>query len=130
MLYTEQYTKNGDWRRVRDSGGEPWWRRLPAEWREMAVPPLSYDVFREAELEAERMFGYDPDGRVCYYAHRYVLREPRSDDGEDFYSAAAYAESVAAWLLRDERWLIHRIVRVGEDCDGQSFYSFSDCMPR
>jgi hypothetical protein len=96
----------------------------------MAVPPLSFDLFREEQLEAERVFGYDADGMACYYAHRYQLREPRSDDGEEFYAAPSYGESVVAWLLRDERWLIHRIVRVGEHGEGQSFYSFSESMPR
>ena len=130
MLYTLQHTKKGDRRRVCDSGEQAWWHRLPAEWREMVVSPLSFDLFREAQLEAERVFGYAPDGLACYYAHHYLLQEPRSDDGEEFYAAAAYAESVVAWLLRDGRWLIHRIVRVGEDCDGQAFYSFSESMPR
>lgn len=130
MLYTTQHIKAGNRRRVSDSGDQPWWRNLPTEWRDMVVTPLAFDLFREADLDAERVFGYDHDGVACYYAHRYVLREPRSDDGEEFYAAPAYAESVSAWLLRDERWLIHRIVRVGEDCGGRGFYSFSESMPR
>lgn len=130
VLYTTIHTKKGDRRRVSDSGDQPWWHRLPAQWRDMVVAPLAFDLFREPELDAERVFGYDPDGKACYYAHRYLLREPRSDDGEEFYAAAAYAESVTAWLLRDERWLIHRCVHVDDDFDGRGFYSFSEHMPR
>lgn len=130
MLYTQQHTKMGNRRRVCDSGDQRWWERLPAPWREMALPPLYFDLFRDEQLKAERVFGYDADDSACYYAHRYQLQEPRSDDGEEFYAATAYAESVAAWLLRDGRWLIHRVVRVGEDCNGQAFYSFSESMPR
>lgn len=130
MFCTASHIRTGDRRRAADSGEQPWWGRLPVEWRDVVVVPLSFDLFREAELDAERVFGYDPDGEACYYAHRYVLREPRSDDGEEFYAAAAYAESVAAWRLRDQRWLIHRTVQPGQDCAGQSFYSFSESMPR
>ncbi len=130
MLYTTIHKKEGDRRRVSDSGEQPWWQALPVEWRDMAVVPLYFDLFRECELDAERVFGYDPDGVACYYAHSYLVREPRSDDGEEFYAAPAYGESVVAWLLRDRRWLIHRTVRVGEDCAGRGFYSFSESMPR
>jgi hypothetical protein len=130
LLYTQQYIKNGGRRRLRDSGEQPWWTHLPDEWREQVVKPLAFDVFREQELEAARVFGYDPDGLPCYYAHRYRLHGPRKDRAGASGNASSYAEAVVAWLLRDERWLIHRTVRVGENSAAQSFYSFSETMPR
>ena len=53
----------------------------------------------------------------------------RSDDDEEFYQVAAYAEALTAWRMRDGRWLIHRLIsREGER--GNGFYSFGDRMPR
>jgi hypothetical protein len=126
VLYVQQYIKNGGCRRLRDSGERPWWSCLPDEWRGQVIEPLAFEVFREHELEAARVFGYDPDGAPCYYAHRFRLHEPGAAGG----TALSYAEEVVAWLLRDERWLIHRTVRVGENGEAQSFYSFSETMPR
>ncbi|THG77213.1 hypothetical protein E5198_16795 [Pseudomonas sp. A-1] len=67
---------------------------------------------------------------ACYYTHDFRVEELRTDDDEEFYVCTLYGESLAAWLLRDGRWLIHRIVRNDEHCEGQAFYSFSPAMPR
>ena len=108
----------------------PWRAFLPAEWRSMVSAPLAFRHYEEPELEALRVFGEDEDGAACYYAHRYLIRDLRSDDGEEFYLAPAYGESITAWRLRDGRWLVHRVVSVGEEVGaGQGFYSFSESMP-
>lgn len=109
----------------------PWQTALPAEWRAAAVAPLDFAIHREHEMEASRTLGYDADGQPCYYHHRYFLDAPRSDDDEEFYAAVLYGEEVEAWRLRDERWLVWRQVRNGEDCQGgRGFYSFCERMPR
>jgi hypothetical protein len=108
-----------------------WQQALPAEWRTAALAPLTFAVHREYEIPASRIFGYDADGVPCYYRHDFVLGAPRSDDDEEFYEAVIYGEEVEAWRLRDERWLVWRIVRQGEDCGSpRGFYSFSERMPR
>jgi len=111
---------------------DPDWRQaLPAEWRSAAIAPLNFAIHREYEMPASRTLGYDEDGLPCYYRHAFVLGAPYSDDDEEFYAAVVYGEEVHAWRLRDERWLIWRIVR--EDGDGRGncgFYSFSEEMPR
>lgn len=110
---------------------DAWLAYLPAEWRDMVVEPLDFDEHREYEIAARRCFGYDVDGETCYYAHGYVLNESRSDDDEDFYQVVAYSETVHAWRLRDDRWLIHRIVHhCGEGAPGTGFYSFAEQCPR
>jgi hypothetical protein len=97
----------------------------------MAVVPLDFVEHREYEVAARRCFGYDADGEACYYAHGYALKELRSDDDEDFYQIVTYGETVHAWRLRDERWLVHRIVhRCGEGAPGRGFYSFAEHCPR
>lgn len=111
---------------------EPDWQNgLPAEWRVAAIAPLHFATFREYEIPASRTLGYDEDGLPCYYHHSYVLGELRSDDDEEFYEHIAYGEEVEAWRLRDERWLIWRIVHEDGVCRGnRGFYSFSERMPR
>lgn len=128
-LYTQEPKKPGYTSRgVEDFA---WWAALPAEWREMIQPPLYCDVFREPELAATRVFGYDADASACFYRHEYTLYEDRSDDGEEFYPAIVHAERLIAWRLRDERWLICRAIG-GEEglAQARQFYSFSETMPR
>lgn len=118
-------------RRPRELPDPDWQQALPAEWRAAAVAPLSFAIHREYEMPACRSFGYDADGAPCYYRHAFLLGAPRSDDDEEFYEAVVYGEEVEAWRLRDERWLVWRIVRQDEDCRApRGFYSFSEQMPR
>ncbi len=108
-----------------------WLMFLPAEWRSMVIEPIYFKQHREYEIAASRSFGYDADDCTCYYAHRYALNEIRSDDDEDFYEVVAYGESVHAWRLRDERWLIYRIAHTaGDSTPGRGFFSFADRHPR
>ena len=108
-----------------------WLAYLPSEWREMAITPLDFVEYHEYEVAASRCLGYDVDGQTCYYAHGYALNEPRSDDDEEFYQVVVYSESVHAWRLRDDRWLIHRIVHhCGEGAPGRGFYSFAERCPQ
>ena len=108
-----------------------WLACLPGAWREMVVEPLDFVEHREYEMAASRCFGHDVDGEVCYYAHGFALNETRSDDDEDFYQVVAYSEAVNAWRLRDERWLIHRVIhQCGEGAPGRGFYSFAEQCPR
>jgi hypothetical protein len=106
-----------------------WRRDVPKEWQRLVVAPLSIERFRDYEMAAERLIGRDEDEQPCYCSSRFVVMETRSDDDEEFYQVAAYAESLKAWRLRDGRWLIHRLItREGEH--GSGFYSFSETMPR
>lgn len=97
----------------------------------MVVAPVDFTQHREYEIAAARHFGYDDGGQHCYYQHDYLLTETRSDDDEDYYQVVTHSETVRAWRLRDERWLIYRHVRQGEHCStGRGFYSFADHPPR
>jgi hypothetical protein len=109
----------------------PDWRdRLPAAWQGEVLTPVSFEVHRDAELAAARCFGYDARRSACYYAHHYAVTEWRSDDDEEFYLCTLYGETLAAWRLRDGRWLVHRRVCNDEQGEGHGFYSFSPAMPR
>ncbi|THF64699.1 hypothetical protein E6C76_11660 [Pseudothauera nasutitermitis] len=117
--------------------GVPWRREprwadgLPAAWREQVVAPLDFEVHRDVELSARRVFGRDADGRKCYYAHAWMMTAPCTDDDEEFYLQPTAGESVTAWLLRDERWLVRKVVIGNDGCaPSQPFYVFSESMPR
>ena len=108
-----------------------WLEHLPPEYRELVIAPLDIRHYRDDELAAERFVGEDEDNAPCFTAHRFNLFEPRSDDGEEFYSVLAYGESLAAWRLRDERWLIWREIMSEENCgEARSFYCLAQTMPR
>lgn len=108
-----------------------WQEHLPREWRELVVAPLVLRRYRDYEMAADRVVGEDGEGRACYTAHRFMLTEPRSDDGEEFYAVLTYGEELAAWRLRDERWLVWREERAEERCEqARSFYCLAQEMPR
>lgn len=108
-----------------------WLTHLPHPWREQVVAPLEFEVFREYEMAAERVMGYDEDGQPCYCAHSVLIPELRSDDDEEYYEIVTYAEQVSSWRLRDGRWLTYRLAG-GVDCTLplNGFYSFGTQMPR
>jgi hypothetical protein len=129
MLYTEHASASR--RSTRDTQDVAWSGQLPSAWKDLVVAPISFDIFQEFEIVADRTLGYDEDHRACYCAARYVLSELRSDDDDVFYEEPVYVESLLAWRLRDERWLIFRKV-IGNYGLGaaHSFFSFSDSLPR
>jgi hypothetical protein len=108
-----------------------WCSGLPAKWRDAVVVPLEMKTHRDYEADAVRTLGRDEDGELCFSTHRYVLRELRSDDGDDFFLAPIYGEALRAWRLRDGRWLLHRIVAVGEELENaRGFFALSESAPR
>lgn len=124
--------------RPQSSGPKPsrdclpdWLSGLPAAWRDRVVAPGTFRVFREYEVPARRLIGYDEQGQPCYCVYDYRLIDLRSDDDEEFYQALAYGESVTAWRLNDARWLVHRCVEaLGEEGGRDSDFSVEEWMPR
>lgn len=112
----------------------PDWRSvLPREWAASVVEPRAFSRFRDDEIFSERVLGHEHEGEdsPCYCEHYFVLTDVRSDDDETYFLAPTYGEHLVAWRLTDGRWLIHRRVTHGEDCQQyQSFFSFADEMPR
>ena len=108
-----------------------WNRLLPTHWADLAEAPLHFSHYSEYEIAAERTVGYDADDRPCFTAYRFTLTSPASDDDETFYPIVTHSEEMAAWRLRDERWLVWREVHADEDCQSaRSFYSLAQGMPR
>ena len=107
-----------------------WLAYLPTEWRETVEPPLYFEQYSEYEIRAERTLGYDANDQHCFTAHRYVLTSLASDDDEEFYELVTYSEEMAAWRLRDERWLVYRRISTNNCNQSRSFYALSPDMPR
>lgn len=107
-----------------------WLEHLPGEWRETVEAPLYFEQYREYEINAERAVGYDADDRPCFATHRFLLTRLVSDDDEEFYEVVAYAEEMAAWRMRDGRWLVYRRNSANQGGKPRSFYAFSAAMPR
>lgn len=102
----------------------PWSQDLPDTWRVLTREPLDFKIYREPALAAERVFGLDEDGLACFYFHRYLVPPPKSRRG-----GQALGETLSAWRLADQRWLIHRVLIQGEQSGGRGFYTLSETMP-
>ncbi|HEX5394575.1 MAG TPA: hypothetical protein VFW68_14930 [Rhodocyclaceae bacterium] len=108
---------------------ESWSAGLPALWRDAVVVPLDYRSFRDYEVQARRVVGYDESGEPCFSRYTYRHDALRSDDGEEFYEEIVHAEIGRSWRLRDGRWLTWRRVEHGWG-EERGFFSFSEEMPR
>lgn len=113
-----------------DSNAPVWIRHLPDGWQDAIEAPLYFEHYSEYEISAERSVGYDADNRPCFTAHRVLLTSLASDDDEEFYEIVTYSEELAAWRLRDERWLVYRAISTGNCNQSRGFYTFSPDMPR
>lgn len=107
-----------------------WDRHLPPGWRDAVEIPLYFNQYSEYEISAERSVGYDADDAPCFTAHRFQLTSLASDDDEEFYEVVSYSEELAAWRLRDERWLVFRQTSSNNCSASRSFYALSPDMPR
>jgi len=107
-----------------------WVSHLPDEWLDAVAPPLYFEQYSEYEISADRTVGYDADDQACFTAYRFELTELASDDDEEFYEVVSYSEELAAWRLRDERWLVYRRTSASDCRSPRGFYAFSQTMPR
>ena len=103
-----------------------WRSYLPDAWADRVEAPLWVEEFQEYQLDAQRWVGYDADEQPCYTAHHYALPAQDARAG----AAVEYSEVLAAWRLRDERWLVFRLIGAGGATLPRGFYVFSPEMPR
>lgn len=118
-------------KRSADAPAEPAWDALlPAEWRDAVEAPLYFRSYSEYEIYAQRSVGYDADDQPCFTTYRFALTRLVMDDDEEFYEEISRSEQLAAWRLRDERWLVFRIASPGPQPQPRGFYAISPEMPR
>ncbi len=107
-----------------------WAKHLPVGWHEAIEAPLYFKRYSEYEIDAQRTLGYDANDQACFTAHRFQLTSLASDDDEEFYEVVSYSEEMAAWRLRDERWLVFRAISTNTCNPPRGFYVISPDMPR
>lgn len=130
-LYTKAFNAIRTDCPYRQSHAIAWSEDLPLSLKDLVVTPVSFDVFQEYEMLADRICGRDDANMPCYCAFRLVQTQLRSDDDEVFYEMPVYAESLTCWRLLDERWLTCRTRVVSfDDAEFQTSFSVSDVMPR
>src|SRR3990167_4389543 len=109
----------------------PWSQDLPPTLKDLVLTPVHFDVARDYEMRADHTRGRDAANRPCFSELRFVLTQLRSDDDEVFYEVPVYAESLTAWRLVDERWLVCPTrVGHGAHAEPQTLLTLSDAMPR
>jgi len=92
-------------------------------WRSLTIGPLWVNVNRDEDAAAERWMGYDEEDQPCYC--RYLFRVPIDSLAE----GGLYKEDLAAWRMRDGRWLIHRVITCHSDGRAAyAFYTFSESL--
>jgi len=105
-----------------------WKKLLESEWLPMVIVPMEFRTHHEDDLSATRTFGYDAEGRQCYYAHRFAISSLYSDDDDLYYESPAYRERVESWRLTDGRWLVYRLTDKG-GCSSSDGFALADCCP-
>jgi hypothetical protein len=108
-----------------------WSDDLPSDLKDLVLAPVSFTVFQDYEMRADRTQGHDAAKQACYCEFRFILTQLRSDDDEVFYEAPVYVETLTSWRLVDERWLVCRstfssLKQIGV----QTSLTVSDVMPR
>ncbi|WP_051295480.1 hypothetical protein [Azonexus hydrophilus] len=103
---------------------------MPRKWQDAVDAPLYFHHYREYEIDAQRTVGYDEDDRPCFIAHEVILTRLSSDDDEEFYETVSYAESMNAWRLHDDRWLVLRSTQPTPCTRNGVFYAIHQDMPR
>lgn len=104
-----------------------WAARVPVLWRDLTIGPLWVDVHRDPDAGAERWMGYDEDEQPCYCRYRFQVPIGALNNAAD----SLFREDLAAWRMRDGRWLIHRIIHChADEATAYAFYAFSESMPR
>lgn len=113
-----------------DQAEPAWDALLPTEWRDAVEIPFYFRSYSEYEIYAHRSVGYDADDQPCFTTYSFALTRLVTDDDEEFYEEISRSEQLAAWRMRDERWLVFRIASSNQHKQPRGFYAISPEMPR
>ena len=108
-----------------------WAEDLPAALRDWVVAPVYFQRHEDYEIRAARITGRDLTHQPCYCASHFVLTDLRADDDDLFYETPVYTESLTAWRLIDERWLVcHTTINRLKPGGTDTRFSVAQHMPR
>lgn len=85
-----------------------WQARLPQKLLEQVAWPIRVEEHHDPEVPASKWRGYDLQGRLCYYRHRYSQWDATLDgeDGEPMVQLLR-AEEFEAWRTHYGSWIRH-----------------------
>ena len=107
-----------------------WKAGLPRRWLGGVIVPAYFVRYREYEIRAERIVGFEYEDQPCYCEHRVDFGglEPGTAAAG---GAPQYWEHSSAWRLVDGHWLILKRLRSGSDvAQVQEFFCLAEQMPR
>lgn len=109
----------------------PWRAGLPREFDSTVLPPQLFELAIDYEVAAERILGRDAAGEPCYCSYQCVLTDLCCEDGDVFFEAPSFSESLRAWRLATGQWLVRRAVTTPDDPELERIeYRRSETMPR
>lgn len=88
--------------------GYNWKTGLPRECHPATVPPVVLEKFEEAALNALRVKGFDPLGKLCYYHHAYALYQECLDEEGLYGESETFRQEITAWRLYTGSWLVRK----------------------
>jgi len=134
-LYKETHNDRSENCPLRHTSNDQWSRHLPPALKDLVVTPVSFQVSRDYEIQAEHTHGRDISNQPCFSQFQFVLTGLHCDDDEIFYEIPVYTESLTSWRLLDERWLVFRSSVSHNDHHADQMLEetsllLSDTMPR
>jgi len=111
-----------------------WKAGLPGRWVGSVIVPAYFVRYREYEIRAERIVGFEYEDQPCYCEHRVDFGSLESGAPAAVPAAGGapqYWEHSSAWRLVDGHWLILKRLRSGTDvAQVQEFFCLAGQMPR
>lgn len=84
---------------------EAWKAFLPQEYSDLAIKPITFEHNTESSVNADKIIGFDAQGKGCFYYHTFTLTEEGFDVDEFPILIDVYYERVIAWRIREGQWL-------------------------
>lgn len=84
---------------------ERWKAFLPQQYSDLAIKPIAFERNTEPSVNADKIVGFDAQGKGCFYYHSYRLTEEGFDIDEFPILINVYYERVVAWRIPDGQWL-------------------------
>jgi hypothetical protein len=84
---------------------DSWKNQLPSEYSNQVIRPVAFERNTEPSVNADKIIGFDAQGKPCFYYHTYTLTEEGFDIDEFPILINVYFEQVAAWRILDGQWV-------------------------
>lgn len=91
---------------------------IPVEYQAGVIDAVLFEKHHEPSLRADKVIGYDGNGKKCFYYHTFTLTEEGFDIDEFPLLVEVYYERVVAWRHSSGKWLkLKSFMDRPEDCN-------------